>query len=264
MASMQSDSPSTPRCSGLQLPDPGETWTKKDFRKAIKQGLSSLSEDEIQQQSRATQNALLDMPEYRKCQSISIFMSMPKGEVQTKEIVYHALKSGKKVFIPYIYKSHQSNVEKPVSTMDMLQLRDEHDYQSLVPDRWGIPSIDAGTVADRINCLGGQGLSDQHHVLDAKGGLDVVLVPAVAFDQKMNRLGHGKGYYDDFLARYHKLSTNLEPTAEKPYLIGLVLEDQVLPSQYRLPVESWDRPVDTVIHGGHIISQRSSTPDSDR
>lgn len=34
-------------------------------------------------------------------------------------------------------------------------------------------------------------------------GLDLILVPAVAFDASFNRLGHGKGFYD----RYIKAAT---------------------------------------------------------
>ena len=66
----------------------------------------------------ALQN-LLDMVEYQECQSISIFMSMPKGEIQTKDIVRHALENGKKVFIPYIHKLHQPEDGKPASIMDL-------------------------------------------------------------------------------------------------------------------------------------------------
>lgn len=32
-----------------------------------------------------------------------------------------------------------------------------------------------------------------------KQDLDVVIVPCVGFDEKLNRLGHGKGYYDKYL-----------------------------------------------------------------
>ena len=34
------------------------------------------------------------------------------------------------------------------------------------------------------------------------GKIDVVIVPMCAFDKNMNRLGFGKGYYDEFLADF--------------------------------------------------------------
>jgi len=32
--------------------------------------------------------------------------------------------------------------------------------------------------------------------------LDLIFMPALAFDQEFMRLGHGKGYYDRYLERY--------------------------------------------------------------
>jgi len=99
----------------------------------------------------------------------------------------------------------------------------------------------------------------------------------------MNRLGHGKGYYDNFISRYQKTFAGHGLAKRNPYLstcfcsgfirfigpsdmlaVGLALEDQVLPSDYRLPVEPWDHPVDTVIHGSHLLSPQSSVPDASR
>lgn len=131
-------------------------------------------------------------------------MSMPGGEIDTSLLLTDALKSGKKVFIPYIYKlpaEHQKEGQ-PVSVMDMLLLSSAEDRQSLKPDRWGIPSIPKESVESRENCFGGKGLSYGASPQDDAAGLDLVVMPSMAFDGDMNRLGHGKGYYDYFLTRY--------------------------------------------------------------
>ena len=39
---------------------------------------------------------------------------------------------------------------------------------------------------------------------------DIVIVPLLAFDIKMNRLGYGKGFYDKYLNKLKKLNKNIE------------------------------------------------------
>ena len=129
---------------------------------------------------------------------------MPAGELRTGEIVRDAFRRGKQVFVPYIYKLGGSAETKPSSIMEMLALRSLEDYESLQPDGWGIPTLDASSVAGRENCLGGNGLRGEDGAL--KGGddcgLDFIVVPGMAFDHGRRRLGHGKGYYDRFINRY--------------------------------------------------------------
>jgi 5-formyltetrahydrofolate cyclo-ligase len=65
--------------------------------------------------------------------------------------------------------------------------------------------------------------------------MDMVLVPLLGFDSKGNRIGYGKGYYDQFLPL-------LRPGCPK---IGLAFECQKLNGL--LPTESHDVPLDYVI-----------------
>lgn len=157
----------------------------------------------------ATQ-ALQNLAVYEKATSISVFLSMPGAELQTTGIVEHALRSGKRVFVPYITR------KPPV--MEMLQLENEHDFKSLKPDKWGIPSLDAASIEARTNCFGHKGVNSTASSQSPERGLDLILMPAVAFDQSFDRLGHGKGYYDRFLTRYKAKIDQDCSSLRQPYL----------------------------------------------
>ncbi len=69
-----------------------------------------------------------------------------------------------------------------------------------------------------------------------KVGLDcihVMFVPGILFDEQGFRLGYGKGYYDKVLKHLRHIET-----------IGLAFEFQVV---RRIPRQTWDRPVKTLI-----------------
>lgn len=69
------------------------------------------------------------------------------------------------------------------------------------------------------------------------GGLDLVITPGLAFSKSGQRLGSGKGYYDNFFRRLSQQDT--------PFLtIGLAFHQQILET---IPTESHDIAVDEVI-----------------
>lgn len=155
---------------------------KRDLRKRMRSTLLSLSATSISQQSSAATTNFLSLPEYQNAKSIAVYLSMPSGELSTTGIVKDALQRGKNVYIPYIHTQDKTSI------MDMYVLGSMSEFESLQLDKWGIPSLLSTQIQGRSN-----GLTQ---------GLDLIVMPGMAFDRWFRRLGHGKGYYDHFLTRY--------------------------------------------------------------
>lgn len=177
---------------------------KTELRSSIQATLSGLSALDVSRQSEICQSVVLSLPEYRQARRIGIYLSMPKAEAQTDILVHDALESGKEVFVPYIYSI---GIEKPKrKVMDMLELTSVREYEGLGSDAWGIPKLPMEGREQRENAMGGVGRSFESDgsakAVEVVDGLDVIVVPAVAFDTEMNRLGHGAAFYDTFLSRF--------------------------------------------------------------
>jgi 5-formyltetrahydrofolate cyclo-ligase len=182
-------------------------------------------------------NQLFSLPEYANARRISVFLSMPFGEISTTSIVRDALAQGKTVFVPYIHRLESSSVPQlnKVSVMDMLRLESMEDFDSLQPDKWGIPSLSQESVPQRHNCLGGKGIAadrprvmSEPHSLDDVG-LDMIVMPGLAFDTELRRLGHGKGYYDYFLNNYNVKLAAFPKASQKQPLLGISSRITFLP-----------------------------------
>lgn len=153
--------------------------------------------------SSATQT-LLSLPEYKAARRISVYLSMPTGEISTLGIVRDALAQGKKVFIPYTYNLATPNEGQPKSIMDMVELQSTQDLDTLQPDNWGIPTPSEESISSRTNSFGGIGITEGAVLEKAGSGLDLIVMPGMVFDSQFGRLGHGKGFYDYFLTRCHQ------------------------------------------------------------
>jgi len=71
---------------------------------------------------------------------------------------------------------------------------------------------------------------------------DVLLVPLVAFDKNLNRLGYGGGYYDRLIAKLSK--------KKKIIKIGLALSIQEVD---KLPINLHDQKLDYIVTNQNIL-----------
>jgi len=215
--------------------------------------------------------ALLALPQYKSAQRLSVYLSMPSGEIATSEIVHDALKSGKQLFVPYTYQLSQKVDGQPPSTMDMLEVKSIDDFRDFRADKWGIPVPGEDSVDQRPNSFGGTGKSEgRWPQAPQRAGLDLIVLPGMAFDWNMGRLGHGKGYYDHFLDRCQRQTEQgqtkmpfLGKTASRyihlthltqPPPVGLALNEQLLPREDFVPTDDTDWKLDALVLGdGNVL-----------
>ncbi|KAJ3920506.1 hypothetical protein F5877DRAFT_89394 [Lentinula edodes] len=192
---------------------------KGALRKSIYAVVHSL--DNIKEQSRAVTAKVLLLPEFQNCTRVSCYISMPTGELQTSEILRSILEIGNKsLFVPKVTQT---------GAMEFLKVENQSDLDALPSGKWGIrePSYESDAAME--------------------AGLDLILVPGVAFDRSMSRLGHGKGYYDRYIARY------IASGRPRPLLVlvALGLRDQLLDST--IPVGEHDCKMDMIITPEEVI-----------
>lgn len=133
------------------------------------------------------------------------------GEMDTFPLLYRAWSMNKLCYLPVL---------EPLGS-NRLRFAPYEPHHPLTPNRFGIPEP-AAPPRDRV----------------CAAGLDLILLPLVAFDGQGNRLGMGGGYYDRTLAflrhRRHW---------RRPRLLGLAYEFQRVE---HLDVRPWDMPLDGI------------------
>uniref|UniRef100_A0A6M2DP64 5-formyltetrahydrofolate cyclo-ligase n=1 Tax=Xenopsylla cheopis TaxID=163159 RepID=A0A6M2DP64_XENCH len=182
---------------------------KNTLRKTIKAKLALLEDNEKARQSLNVFNKLQQLDIYKSSKRVSIYLST-SNEIDTEPIIHHLLNNKRKCFVPR-YEGDD---------MQMLSLHSMDDYNMLPLTKWNIkqPENDEG----------------RENALDT-GGVDLVIVPGVAFTSTGNRLGHGKGYYDTFLS-------SLRPKAKT---VALAFKEQILED---IPIHDHDVVIDQVLY----------------
>ncbi|KAJ2450780.1 hypothetical protein EV183_004067 [Coemansia sp. RSA 2336] len=183
---------------------------KQQLRRLVREQLTKYGQDQLHKESQQVLNQLVQLPAYKKAQHVSIYINMDEGELQTRMLFKHAWEEGKTVYVP-----------KCGGPDDMRMVRlDEQNVDGLPRNKWGIPEPPLDDVVDPLL-------------------LDFIVVPGVAFDRHGNRCGHGKGYYDRYLAR-----------ATNAFACAVCLNDQVIE---QVPANEHDRKPNVIIAPSGIV-----------
>lgn len=172
---------------------------RRSFR-ALRQGLSPATQ---KQHSQAVASALRNAPELQSASCVAGYLATD-GELDLGPLITELRNT---IALPRVGDRQTMTFHRYLGEA------------ALTLNRFGIaePTADAPTVP--------------------AGALDVLLIPLVAFDAQLTRLGRGGGYYDRFLAQY--------PTHARPLLIGVAHACQL--SIDPLPMEPWDVPLNAVV-----------------
>ncbi|NND88268.1 MAG: 5-formyltetrahydrofolate cyclo-ligase [Flavobacteriaceae bacterium] len=180
---------------------------KSSLRIKYKKLRAELSEATIAEKSLEIANRLLELDIWSYTY-YHIFLSIVHHrEIQTDNILHILQGKDKSVIVP------KANFETGVMTHILLQ---EHTRLKL--SDYGIPEPVEGLIVDPTQ-------------------IEVVFIPLLAYDQKGNRLGYGKGFYDRFLSqcRPECVKVGLSLFEPEPRIISDVhdvsLDHCVTPSQ---------------------------------
>lgn len=179
---------------------------KIKIRKEILTLLRNQKEDDWLGKSVQIREKFWRDPDFVNSRTVLFYASF-QGEVETFHLMQEALKAGKQIALPVVDLHRKEIIPKRVTRLE----------EDLEYGPYNIQQPKKGTTRD----IG----------IDT---IDLVVVPAVAFDREGYRLGRGAGYYDRFLKNIPQGTP----------LIGLAFDFQILQN---LPLEPHDLSVTRVV-----------------
>lgn len=180
-------------------------WHKQQLRQQIRAKRLLLDSTALKSYAQAATMHLLHQPEFQGAQHIALYMDF-NNEVATQFIFNKALRLHKSCYLPCV-----------------TSMRHLHFYK-----------VDADTLLskNRFGIFEPAGHAKARYAHQ----FDLIIVPLVAFDLDLHRLGMGGGYYDRTFA--------FKGSATKPYLVGLAYDFQRV---NHLPHSNLDVSLDMVI-----------------
>lgn len=177
---------------------------KKELRKQVILALKEMSPETKILQEKTLYKMLFQSDVWKSAETVSLTISLPH-ELNTEGMINEGRNQGKKIVIPRCEPTERTMTWYPFT--DRLSLM-RSSFGVLEPDPDKIDPIDPEEI-------------------------DLMIVPGIAFTIDGQRIGHGGGYYDRFLAKHPEIET-----------VSLVLQEQLVED---IPSEWHDQKVKQII-----------------
>ena len=181
---------------------------KDEIRRQILEKRSSLSLEEVNKKSELIIENLA--PYLKNAQNIMIFTDM-KNEVRITKLIE-------------LYPEKNFFISKIVNSKNREMKINKYNENELVLHKFGYYESSSDDFYDEKI-------------------LDIVVVPALAFDSSKNRIGFGGGYYDTFLNKVREKNKNT-------LFIGVCYDFQMIEE---VPIEGHDITLDLVINESEVL-----------
>jgi 5-formyltetrahydrofolate cyclo-ligase len=178
---------------------------KKALRQELREMLAGISPQELRESSARACARLVETREYQQAEVIMVFLSLAT-EIDTTPVVLRAWRDDKRVLAPKV-----SYEQRRMLPIEIGSLSDDELEESTLGIREPVEGVPFPVA-----------------------NIDLILVPGLGFDEHGNRIGRGRGFYDQFLAHRDR----------KGVSCGFALEKQVMPE---VPMGEHDMQVDMLV-----------------
>ncbi len=193
---------------------------RQTLRRELRRRRRALTPRQRRQAARALCHQLRRLPEVRRARRVALYLPND-AEIDVTPLLGWLQRRGARAYLPVL---------RPLSD-NRLWFVHYHAATPMTTNRFGIQEPHTRHGAHRARRL-------------SPWALDLVLLPLVGFDARGNRMGMGGGFYDRSFAFAQRRG------GPRPRLIGVAHDCQHVE---RLPVASWDVPLDAIVSDARVI-----------
>lgn len=210
---------------------------KKAFRDNAKRIRAAIPEAGADEKNLKIKGILMNIPEYIQADIVLVYASA-KDEADTYDIIKEALLTGKKVAVPKVIRRGIMEFYY-ISSLSELTAG-YYDIPEPVTEDIFEPEVVLKNADESGNNISGQKV--------------LMLVPGLAFDKEMHRMGYGGGFYDRYIERLNESGNRGCGIT----IAAICFEEQIYEA---VPYEVHDRLMDMIITDAGIIKNATYMAD---